>query len=708
MGSSARLITAMSLIALPVTSGLAASPGFAAEAVVAKGGCWAYTVTGTSSEQPGTELVEATTQAVKATGAAGITDGLLGVAGPTPIAWSPSPDGARLEFDSRGSTAKAGKRHFELTLSDGPALAADAVEGKAYAALQVSVPGEVEPRLVFAESDFRHEAGKSIDALEFTTPDGVALDAEGEYSVVLQSIYFVQPDTDATKAPQMWVCNGQEAQDATDQPVLADGVVTPGANPVTSPVALDDVAVKFAVADATTLTVSDVLGQSVNSAVRGGDEILLSAAGLDTDTSYSVGFGPDAGPFVLAGQTLTTDAEGNVTAPVTVLVPEGYAPGVGVVTLVKDGKAVGAQLRMSLLDTPSLTVAEVVSEGRLELTVLGAGFDPANEVRLRSRVGDDAGSDKVLRFKADTTGNFEATYDVKDVDADAVRALQKRVDGRVELSARHVLESAVPVVPPSKKTPTENKPGAKSPVAPSSPVVPSSPVAAAPIAPPVNIPVPAPVPVEQINAPTLPEEMPPDQLKVSKARLEGSPSAGELFGGASRREVRFEVENVGESPVSGPEVRLGVGRTTDAEATQVATTLGDLAAGARVAVDVNVSLPMGSFGTYQVVGQVGDEAATTFAIRWDTYPWGLLTVNALGVGLLAWGVTRRRRQVAPIPAGPAGEEMGASVVDLGALDKWWKEGRVVHTVPEPVEDNDSVVDLDAADRWWSRRDNKVS
>ena len=165
---------------------------------------------------------------------------------------------------------------------------------------------------------------------------------------------------------------------------------------------------------------------------------------------------------------------------------------------------------------------------------------------------------------------------------------------------------------------------------------------------------------------------------------------------------------MGEGLVSRPEVRLGVGRTEDAEATRVATQLGDLEPGARVAVGISVSLPMASFGTYQVVGQVGDAEATTFAVRWDTYPWGLIAVNALGVGLLAWGVTRRRRQAAPIPAGPAGEEMGASVVDLSALDKWWKEGRVVHSVPEVAEDNDSVVDLAAADRWWSRNQNKVS
>ena len=66
-------------------------------------------------------------------------------------------------------------------------------------------------------------------------------------------------------------------------------------------------------------------------------------------------------------------------------------------------------------------------------------------------------------------------------------------------------------------------------------------------------------------------------------------------------------------------------------------------------VTVPLELPMAAFGTYHVVGQVGESALGAFDLEWTTFPWGLFALNMLGLVLIVWGVraawtpgTRRR------------------------------------------------------------------
>lgn len=710
MGSRSRLFAAVALVAMPVSTGLHAAPSFAAEAVAAKGGCWAYVpdLTGVPEAEDSAKLTDV--EVLQRLDAPVARDGhALDVAEPAPgaLAWSPSPQGATLRLDSSGGTTVSSERTFSLTLADGPILDADTPrDGTAFAVLLVQPPGDqpvdAEPQRIIASTSFAADAGKSVGNLTFTTDQGLPLALEGEYKVALQSVFFMSEVPGA--APLMWTCNAQEAADPTasvvDDPATVE--VEQGVNPATAPLALEDVASTVNVTGVSVLVLSDVVGQGVTDAGRAGDELFVTATGLASDSTYRLAFGPEQGPFVTAENVLTTDASGAV-AETSVFLPLEAAAGAGVITLVDGtGNPAGAKLVFTVLGEPTLSVTETVGEESVELDVVASGFDPGAEVTVQSAVEGEAGADEAATLTADGSGAVTGTYTVSDVDATGFSARQQRLDGRGELLVEYALQNEVPEGgAPEETEPTSDPEPTAQPT-----TTPVAPTATTPVAPPVEIPIPDAVPVEEITAPTLEDEGAP-VLQVSEARLAGETTVGELFGGVSRREVVFLVENTGDGVAPNPLVRLGVGRSTDAEPGLVAAEVGDLEPGARAAVSVNVALPVASFGTYQVYGQVGDDPAASFQLRWDTYPWGLMGVNAAGVALLVWGVRRRQQKaVPPVPTAPGAED-GASVVDLTALDKWWQEGKVVVT-PTVEDDNDSVVDLDAADRWWARNQNKVS
>jgi len=699
----------MALVAMPVSSGLYAAPSFAAEAVAAKGGCWAYVPE--LGEVPAAEDPADLTRAelLQRLDARPARDGhgAEGAEGvPAAVAWSPEGKNATLKLDSSGGTSINAERMFSLTLDDGPVLDADTPrEGMAYAVLLVTPPdgladGEVPQRLV-AQSTFSAEAGASVGSLTFTTQEGLSLAVAGDYTVALQSVFFMSEVPG--QAPLMWACNAQTATQPTGSVVddPATDEVEQASNPATAPEPLEDVVAKVTVADVSVLTLSDVRGQAVNDAGRAGDELLVKASGLESDSTYRLAFGPKAGPYVPSGEVLATNALG-VLDESSVFLPLEAVAGAGVITLVDgEGNPAGASLDFTVLGEPTLSVTETVGEESVELDVVGSGFDPGAEVAVQSAVEGEAGADEAATFTADATGAVAGTYAVSDVDATGVTARQSRADGRGELLVEYVLQNEVPAGGAEEPEPTADPEPTAQPT-----TTPVSPTATTPVDPPVEIPIPDEVPFEEITAPTIEDEGTP-VLEVSEARLAGETTVGELFGGVSRREVVFRVENTGDGVAPNPLVRLGVGRSTDTDPGLVAAEVGDLEPGARAAVSVNVALPIASFGTYQVYGQVGDDPSATFQLRWDTYPWGLMGVNAAGVALLVWGVRhRRRKSVPPVPTAP-GMEDGASVVDLAALDKWWQEGKVVVT-PTVEDENDSVVDLDAADRWWSRNQNKVS
>lgn len=726
MGSRTRLLAAMTLIVMPVATGLHATPSFAAEAVQAKGACWAYTPNGTDLDAEASPIIDWLTAPVQ-------SDGIDGTVATAPVAWSPDPDGAELLLSTSGATAKDSQRSVTLTLEDGPVLdALSARKGTAYAVLRVLAPGAdpaapaVAEDLRIASSEFDLEAGEAASGLTFTGTDVLDLVEEGEYRVVLDSVHFVVVEelVPGTTSRLHWVCNAQTGT----EPSVVGAAPAPGGAPATEPVlALNPaetpepfvgVESSFAVQSTSLLVLHDVRGQVSTGAARPGDRLVLSASGMNSATEYQVGFGPAGGPYVTADVTVLSDDAGEV-AQFEVVVPDDAPVGPGTVSLVTvatpevPSAPAGVPLTLQVLGVPTLTVQETVGDESLDLVVAGVGFDPTTEVRVRARAGDDSAKDKVVTLWTDAQGAFSTDYVVTDEDATAVRALQRREGNRAELAARHELVNGVPV-PKADPPPTETPQPSSPPVAttPPSVQVPSVPQVAPPVAPPVDIPILPEAPFEEITAPPVPEVVTAAELVISEPTLEGSPSMGELFGGASNRRILFEVENAGDGVASDPQVQVGIGRTTDAVPSEAATSLGDMEPGARVAVGINLELPMASFGTYQVVGQVVDQAGdtppTAFSVRWDTYPWGLFAVNAAGLGLLVWGVQRRRTKAAPLPAGPESTEVGASVVDLDALDKWWKEGRVVHTAPVVAEDNDSVVDLDAADRWWSRNQGNVS
>ena len=162
-----------------------------------------------------------------------------------------------------------------------------------------------------------------------------------------------------------------------------------------------------------------------------------------------------------------------------------------------------------------------------------------------------------------------------------------------------------------------------------------------------------------------------------------------MFGGAVSRDLLFVVTNTGEATVTDPIVRVSVGRSTDLEPEIVDAEVGVLEPGAETVVTVPLELPMAAFGTYQVVGQVGDSETGAFTLEWMTYPWGLIALNVLGLVLIVWGVRRRRTRRHPAPYRPVIAATGDdSVVDLAAATAWWayRAG-----VPRPI-----------ALRRWSR------
>ncbi|MFC6152378.1 hypothetical protein [Nocardioides yefusunii] len=716
---------------MPVATGLHASPSFAAEAVRAMGACWVYTPETTGIAED--DLLGQLTAPVQ-------SDGIGGDVATAPVAWSPDADGAELRLETSGGTARGSERSISLELADGPVLdATTRREGTAHAVLRLIAPGEdvaaeltpeeLSERMRIASTEFAVEAGEQADGLVFTAEDVIDLVDEGEYRVVLQSVHFVvtEETVPGSVTTLHWACNAQQGTEPTASAAPAPGgtEVVPALNPAASPEPFVGVMSEFAVQNTSLLLLDDVRGQVGTAAARAGDVLVLSASGMETSSSFNVGFGPAGGPYVLDNMVVTSDEEG-VVERFEVAVPQGAVVGQGEVTLVKIGTPevpsapAGVPLSLRILGAPVLTATETVGDERLDVVVAGVGFDPLTQVRVRGRAGEAAASDKAVEVWTDVDGAFTTDYVLTDLDATALRARQTREASFGELTARVELANAVPgpsgskppVTPPAEVPTPITPPVAVPPSVPApsvpAPVVPAPIAPIAPTAPPLNIPLPETAPIVEVPAPEVPDAIAVAELKLTEPTLEGSVSMGELFGGSSERRVVFEVENVGGAAADDPDVLLGIGRTADATPSTVATSLGTIEPGARVAVGINLALPMASFGTYQVVGQVGDETATSFSVRWDTYPWGLFAANVAGVGLLVWGVSRRRTKAAPIPAGPETAEAGASVVDLDALDKWWKEGKVVHAAPEVLEDNDSVVDLDAADRWWARNKGNVS
>lgn len=707
MGKSLRLAVATALVAVPAATGLGMAPGFAAEEVPevrqTVGGCWTY-VPEKDTEQPPTPLNQ---RAVEADVSQEI------------LPWSPAgPDGqllgTLLDLRSTGAHSVGGERAVELAVSDGPVLDRDAdVTGTATAHLVIlpleDTAGEPESRLVTVP--FEALAGQSVQPMVFQ--DSFAI-REGSFRVQLESLFFQNTAT----PDEVTICNSQVLAEAT----VGDGA-EPGVNPATEPLATG-ATVEFEALAGVSLGIQAVLGQqaTVTTAARVGDVLDVRVAGLATESPFRLQItGAATVPLAdVEGVTeFAVDEAGR--AELAVPVPAEAPTQAGQVQLVQEIEGVATivnEIPLTVLDVPRVAAVEKVGEADVEVSLGGSDWDPLASVTVVPMAGDVPSADEAVEFAAGADGVFSESLILTDEATDGLAVTQERSDEFETLAVTYALVNSVPVAPvepspsptPSPEPSEPATPTTPPTAAPAPPTVVNPPVAP-PVAPPVEVPLPDELPIGDVDAPPAVEAT-EEILMVSEATLAGETSLGELFGGPSRRDVRILVENAGTALVSNPFVRLGVGRDGDVQPALVAAEVGDLQPGARVMVSVDVALPMASLGTYQVVGQVGEDTATRFQLRWDTYPWGLIVLNLAGIALLVWGVARRRRAIAPTPlAGAAADEESASVVDLHALDEWWVRGRVARVaapISDADDDSDSVVDLEAAENWWAKRGSKVS
>ena len=138
--------------------------------------------------------------------------------------------------------------------------------------------------------------------------------------------------------------------------------------------------------------------------------------------------------------------------------------------------------------------------------------------------------------------------------------------------------------------------------------------------------------------------LPAASVTVTDVALRGGGGVASWFGAAPSQDLVITVRNDGTAPAVDPELVLGIGKSSDVEATPVRIDALTLAPGQTQTVVVGVSLPFAAFGDYQVVGQVGEQSTGRYQVAWSSYPWGLVALNLLGLLLLAWGVTRRIRK----------------------------------------------------------------
>ncbi|KAA1420497.1 hypothetical protein FE697_016185 [Mumia zhuanghuii] len=135
---------------------------------------------------------------------------------------------------------------------------------------------------------------------------------------------------------------------------------------------------------------------------------------------------------------------------------------------------------------------------------------------------------------------------------------------------------------------------------------------------------------------------PQPDLVVTDVRLVGGGGLAGLFGAAPARKLVVEVENQGTAPAYNPEILIGVGRS-DLQKPDVALTRDITVLPLQsTTIESKIELPFAAFGTYHVVGSIGEgPSGTQFETTWGAYPWGLVAINLLALLLLAWAVRRR-------------------------------------------------------------------
>lgn len=682
MRSVVRALAAMSVVAAAASYGVVVVDPAAAVASPA-GGCWTH-VPAVGSD-PGSDISTSLEP------------------------WTTVPDGG-FSLETGGATVVGGTRTATATIGSGPVISeTDDVTG--LASFFFSVDDELLDDPV--EVEFEAEAGEPVE--ELVAEAELPIAAAGSHRVRLESVDF-----DVPAESFRVTCNGQDAG--------APG----GINPLTTPEPTDLLADFTAVATSSA-KITAIADQAVLNTARPGDTVTVDLAGLASSTSTSLELCGAGGACSTAG-SVKTEPDGTATAAFTV---SGVAPAGAGTLRARDG-VTEVSTPLAVLGLQLVAAAEELSVDSTIVTLTGTGWDPNRSVSIRGYAGTNSSTaptaDPALTVAVSATGTFTADFEVSDLATKSVIVDQARTSshiGSVYLISG-VIGGGAPVENPpggDDEPETEDpksddpEPGGES-AEPGAAGAGAGSTPQAVVTPPVEIPLPEEVPVV-VPTPGAPVVDATEELAVSEVRLDGHATLGELFGGAPERDLIFLVENVGAQTVTDPVVRVGVGRSDDLEPQPVAAEIGDLPPGGREVVSVPLELPMAAFGTYKVVGQVGDTDAGAFALEWSTYPWGLFALNAVALALLAWGVQRRvglRREsnaaALDLP------ENGEAVVDLTAADAWWAyrngtgarpkapgstvvlgapTGPAEPSLPaDPLESGDAVVDLDAAEAWWQR------
>ncbi|MGB0102347.1 MAG: hypothetical protein WBP61_18865 [Nocardioides sp.] len=655
MRSVARAAAALLLVGVTAALGVVAVGVPSAVAVVPNGGCWTY-------------VPDPLDPALGAPPASDISTALE--------PWSVE-DG-QIVMGTSGATTTGGTREVVVGLSSGPVVSAAAASGTA--SFVLSVDGT--PLAAPLTTTYAAEAGQPVR--DVVVRGSLPVGAVGNHVVRLDSVYFDDPAQDLRVA-----CNGQTQG--------APGGPNPAADPVPT-----DVTAPYSAVAASRAGITGVTGQRVTTAARAGDVVTVAVAGFPSSAP--------AQARLCSGDDCTDEsrlwAGQSGTGQTVLTVTEDLAAGAGSIQ-VSDGVTTATH-ELTVLGPPALAAAEKPATDTTTVELTGTSWDPEKPVTVRGYTGSDASSpttsDPAVSVKAGPSGGFTASFEVSDPDTETIAATQ---DGGT-LSAGYAFSGQIGTAPIDPVDPVDP------PVTPVDPPVaaPVAPPASDPVVPPADIPPPEDLPIEDVPGlePTEVSVLTED-LSVSEARLAGNATLAELFGGAVRRDLLFIVANLGDATVTDPIVRVSVGRSPDIEPQIVDADVGVLDPGEQTVVSVPLELPMASFGTYHVVGQVGDAEVGSFDLEWTTYPWGLFALNALGAALIVWGVRRRMEARKPAPYRPtvaAGAE--DAVVDLTAAEAWWshrdgtpgvRPGPGAGPVEEPADD--AIVDLGAAESWWSRR-----
>ncbi len=655
MRSVARALAALLVLGSAASYGLGAVAS-AAPVAAPKGGCWSYV--------PSAAALTAPPASDLSTVRAG---------------WTTVADGG-FELTSGGATVVGGTRTATVRIANGPVISTNAVTGTA--SVLLSVDGTPQAPL---EVDFSTAAGAPVEDLEAEATD-LPVGAAGDHTIRLDAVYFDVPAADLRVA-----CNGQA------------GGTPGGPNPATNPEPTD-LTTGFTAVASSSVTITSVDDQAVLNAARPGDVVTTEVTGLASSVPAIIELCPTAGECTPVGDVLT---EPDGTATASPMIPGSAPVGAGTLRISDGTTEVSAEL--AVLGVQVVAAAEALDTDSTIVTLTGSGWDPQRQVTIRGYAGTDSStpvtSDAEVVAQVDAAGQFAAEYAVSDEATESVIVDQARTStniGAVYLISG-VIGGAVDDVttdPPQEADPASEAATATPPASTTPPatVLPPGSVTT----PPADIPLPEDIPVVKPPAETPTGTPGVEDLSVSEERLDGQMTMSELFGGSPERDLVFLVENVGTETVENPVVRVSVGRSEDVEPEIVDAEVGVLDPGEQTVVTVPLELPMAAFGTYRVVGQVGETEVGAFEVEWTTYPWGLFALNVLALALLAWGIRTRLAQRRPAGAAALPGDADA-VVDLAAADNWWTHGTaVVGPIPGEPSSGEAIVDLDAAEQWWQR------